>query len=89
MHAFLYHVFGHVQGVFFRDRTKAKSDELGITGWVKNCEDGSVEIHAEGSGDSLTKLEEWCQIGPPAAHVDRVEVSDAKEEGMKNFEIVW
>ncbi|MFA6522991.1 MAG: acylphosphatase [Candidatus Peribacteraceae bacterium] len=82
-------VTGLVQGVFFRDRAKANADELGIAGWVKNCDDGSVEIHAEGSGDALQTLEEWCHRGPPSAEVDSVRVEETKEEGSQTFEILW
>jgi len=82
-------ITGLVQGVFFRDRTKVKADELNIMGWVKNTDNGAVEIHAEGSDGALKQLEEWCHQGPPHAKVERVEVSEAKEEGCEKFEIVW
>lgn len=80
---------GLVQGVFFRDQTKAKADALGIAGWVRNADDGSVEIHAEGSEEVLEKLEEWCRVGPPAARVDRVETRETETEGKEGFEILW
>lgn len=68
---------------------KAKSDALGIKGWVKNCEDGSVEIHAEGSDDALKTLEGWCHQGPPKAKVTCVKVENANEEGCEGFVIIW
>jgi acylphosphatase len=45
---------------------------LGITGWVKNCPDGSVEIVAEGSMQQLQDLIAWCRSGPQGARVERV-----------------
>jgi len=80
-------ITGHVQGVFFRSETQAKAQELELTGWVRNCEDGSVEIHAEGSEESLQKLEEWCQVGPTAAKVEHVERENAEDEGCSGFEV--
>jgi acylphosphatase len=88
MVARLLKISGLVQGVFFRDTAKAKADALNVTGWVKNCEDGSVEIHAEGSEDALQTFEEWCQKGPPSAEVDAVQVEEAKDEDCRAFEII-
>ena len=82
-------ITGNVQGVFFRDRTKVMAKEFGVKGWVKNTHDGAVEIHAEGTEEALQKLEEWCHLGPAAAHVENVEVKEAEEEGHKEFEIIW
>ena len=82
-------VTGLVQGVFFRDRTKAKAEELGVTGWVKNTEDGAVEIHAEGAEESLKMLEEWCKTGPPKARIEAVEIGETKDEHRESFQIYW
>ena len=67
-------VSGKVQGVFFRAYIEAKAQELGICGRIKNLQDGSVDIIAEGPKDCITKLIEWCYKGPPAAHVENVKV---------------
>lgn len=72
-------IAGQVQGVFFRRHVKAKADELGITGWARNTEDGKVEIVAEGeeSGGKEGKLAEflaWCREGPPPAKVESVKI---------------
>ncbi len=82
-------ITGLVQGVFFRDKTKVKADDLGLTGRVKNADDGSVEVHAEGAVDALASLEEWCHRGSPAAIVRSVESADVPEEGCAKFEIWW
>lgn len=80
-------VTGRVQGVFFRATTKEKADRLGITGWVRNTEDGNVEIHAEGSPEVLKQFQVWCRKGPPAARIDQVQSMDVPEEGFEAFEI--
>jgi len=78
---------GKVQGVFFRRRAKEKADELGLTGFVENREDGSVFIFAEGMEDALQELEQWCHHGPPGANVESVIVKNAEELGKQSFEI--
>jgi acylphosphatase len=53
---------------------KEKADQLGIKGWVRNEEDGTVKIVAEGRGGVLEKFIEWCKKGSPLARVDKVDV---------------
>jgi len=67
-------VKGRVQGVFFRVEAKRKADELGLTGWVRNNPDGTVEAVAEGEDDMLKRFIEWCHEGPGRASVSGVEV---------------
>jgi acylphosphatase len=64
---------GRVQGVFFRVSARMEAQLLGLTGWVKNLQDGSVEAVAEGDLEAIDNLYRWCQIGPPNAHVTNVE----------------
>lgn len=66
-------VKGHVQGVFYRDSTRKKAEQLNITGWVKNKKEGSVEIFACGNEQSLEEFIDWLYIGPPHAKVTEVE----------------
>lgn len=80
-------VSGHVQGVFFRASTREKAIELGIKGWVRNTENGAVEIHAEGEGEILDALEQWLHEGPPAATVNTVESSKADTGNHQEFVI--
>ncbi len=70
------HLFvkGRVQGVFFRAAAQREARRLGITGWVKNRNDGSVEILAEGEEDSIKEIVGWANHGPSAARVDQVDV---------------
>jgi acylphosphatase len=67
------HIRGRVQGVFFRASAQREARRLGLSGWVKNRADGSVEIVAEGEELSIRELYGWAQKGPTAARVDRVE----------------
>ncbi|MGH7823697.1 MAG: acylphosphatase [Candidatus Binatia bacterium] len=67
-------VEGRVQGVYFRASAAQQAQRLGLTGWVMNCPDGSVEIVAEGARAKLEELVAWCQQGPPGARVSNVAV---------------
>ena len=66
-------VRGRVQGVFFRASAQREARQLGLTGWVKNRNDGAVELVAEGEEDQVKDLLAWAQSGPSTARVDRVE----------------
>lgn len=67
-------VFGHVQGVFFRQSARREALRLGLTGFARNEPDGSVTIDAQGAPAALDELVAWAHHGPAAARVDRVEV---------------
>lgn len=87
-----YHVFGHVQGVWYRGTTRDQARQLGLRGWVRNCEDGSVESLACGTPEALDAFRSWLQRGPPSARVDRVEESDVEhppgvDPGIDDFHI--
>lgn len=63
-------VRGRVQGVFFRASTQAKAGELGLSGWVRNCADGSVQLEAFGAEAAIRALDGWVTSGgPPGANV--------------------
>jgi acylphosphatase len=81
-------VHGRVQGVYFRAATRQQAHGLGLTGWVRNCSDGTVEVLAEGEQTSLQHLVEWCHHGPPGARVTRLEVHWDEPAGhLEPFEI--
>ncbi len=67
-------VRGRVQGVFFRASTQREARRLGLTGWVRNRNDASVELVAEGEETGIKDLIGWAQHGPSAARVERVDV---------------
>ena len=66
-------VRGKVQGVFYRQSTKEKANELNVTGTVRNLPDGSVYILATGDSEQLNALVEWCWQGPRRARVTDVQ----------------
>ena len=66
-------VYGRVQGVSFRFYTRDTAAALGLTGWVSNRYDGSVEVVAEGGRAALERLLDFLQQGPPMARVDSVQ----------------
>jgi acylphosphatase len=72
---------GKVQGVFFRESTRQEATRLGLTGWVKNRDDGSVEAVAEGEPAVLEEFIRWCHRGPQAARVTDVERTDGEPTG--------
>jgi acylphosphatase len=83
-------VNGRVQGVFFRAETRDQAAVLGLTGWVKNRPDQSVEAVAEGSREKIEKLIDWCRQGPPRAEVSDVNVTWEEYTGeFDGFKITY
>jgi acylphosphatase len=81
---------GKVQGVWFRDSARRKANELGVYGWVKNRYDGAVEVLAEGNGDAVDELIDWCHKGPSRAIVRHVAVMREEWQGeFDSFDIVF
>lgn len=77
------HLFitGNVQGVCYRMHAVEVSRGLGITGWIRNCPDGTVEALAEGEEEQLSEFSAWCRRGPPHALVSEVGESFGKATG--------
>ena len=73
-------IHGRVQGVFFRQSTREKACQLGLSGWVKNMPDGTVEALAAGPEPVVQELIAWCEQGPPYARVEKVDVHVSKVE---------
>ncbi|HEY2922012.1 MAG TPA: acylphosphatase [Candidatus Binatia bacterium] len=67
-------IAGRVQGVYFRASALQEAQKLGLTGWVMNCPDGSVEAIAEGARVKLEELIAWCRLGPAGARVTNVDI---------------
>jgi acylphosphatase len=79
-------IHGNVQGVGFRYHFREQAQRLGITGWVRNRRGGSVEAMIEGTPEAVEALLAWARLGPPAARVERVELSEA-EGAFAGFEL--
>ena len=81
------HVYGLVQGVFFRYTTRKVARNLGLTGIVKNLPDGSVYIEAEGLEEKLYELIKFAKKGPKSAKVESIEyVFKEAQDKFKGFE---
>lgn len=72
------YITGRVQGVFYRRSAQKKANELGVTGWVKNLEDGNVEAVAEGRNEAVDEFISWSKQGPLMADVKEVTVRDSE-----------
>ncbi|MEA2276370.1 MAG: acylphosphatase [Solirubrobacteraceae bacterium] len=80
-------VHGRVQGVFFRETTRRRAQAGGVSGWVRNNDDGSVEAWFEGEPDDVEVMVDFARRGPEGAHVERVEVEDVSATGLAGFEV--
>ena len=80
-------IHGLVQGVFFRETMRRQAEMLGVTGWVCNCFDMSVEAMVQGNPEALHAIIEWVHRGPDRAQVERVEI-DEGEGNFTRFEII-
>jgi acylphosphatase len=81
-------IFGHVQGVFFRNSTQEKARELGLNGWVRNEPDGSVLVELEGNFDAVAGMERWLRQGPPLAKVQSLNVMEGIPVGHTDFVVL-
>jgi acylphosphatase len=79
------HIHGRVQGVCYRDWTVETARGLSLDGWVRNRADGHVEIVVAGEEETVAAFVARCQEGPPAARVERIDMSDAGEEPAPGF----
>lgn len=70
--AFHIEIFGRVQGVAFRYSTQREAQRRGLSGWVKNLFDGSVEVVCEGETQKVRDFTKWLKKGPPGAYVTEV-----------------
>jgi len=80
-------IHGRVQGVFFRDSLREEAVRQGVAGWARNCEDGTVEALLQGDADAVSRVERFCEQGPPRAEVVRVEASGTQPQDLTGFEI--
>lgn len=79
-------IFGRVQGVYYRAWSIETATEFGLTGWVRNRKDGSVEAVATGPKDVVERFIAACYQGPDRADVETVQASDGIDEDLKIFE---
>jgi acylphosphatase len=77
-------VYGRVQGVAFRGYTRREAVRLGLSGWVRNLPDGTVEVMFEGTAAQTEALISWLATGSPYAHVSRIEYNEEPPRGETN-----
>ena len=80
-------VSGQVQGVFFRDTCRREAARRAVTGWVRNCPDGTVEAVFEGSPAAVSAMVTWARQGPPHAVVHDVQAVEEQPEGLEGFAV--
>ena len=80
-------VTGRVQGVFFRAWAQGQARELGVSGWIRNCADGSVEAQLTGDEHAVTRMIERMGRGPSNARVDEIVVEESEPEEVGRFEL--
>ncbi len=80
-------VSGTVQGVFFRNFVKENAEALGVRGYVRNLDDGSVEIVVEGRDENVNEMLNKCKSGPSHSEVQEVESEEIKHQGFPDFRI--
>jgi acylphosphatase len=82
------YVSGKVQGVFFRDATREKAEQLGLAGWVRNIPDGRVEMLLDGPSEKVREMVRWCKEGPSHADVEDVDTEfEASAGDLEGFEV--
>ncbi len=90
MKAFHALVCGEVQGVGFRYSAARKAASLGVLGWVRNTDEGDVEVWAEGEARALEEFEAWLWQGPSSARVREVRLTPQRPRGLYgSFEIAF
>ena len=83
-------IHGKVQGVFFRMKTREEAIRNGVTGWVRNLADGTVEAVFEGNEAPVKMLLKWCENGPPHAKVSKVDVRwESFERAFAEFDVTY
>lgn len=83
--SYRFHVCGRVQGVYFRQSTRQRALELQLDGWVRNCDDGSVEGLVHGPAAALDALRNWLRQGPTAARVETLDWQASDELPAAGF----
>ena len=81
-------VHGEVQGVGYRYTARGVAGRLGVTGWIRNRWDGTVEAHVQGPADRVAAMLAWMADGPPGARVDGCRVTDIPVENAEGFRVL-
>lgn len=82
------YIQGSVQGVFFRPFIKENAERQDVRGFVRNLEDGRVEVFIEGNIDNVNKMVELCKKGPRHSQIRKVELKEERFQGFKQFKVL-
>jgi len=82
------YINGTVQGVFFRMFVKENAERYDVKGFVRNLEDGRVEVFLEGDANNVNKMIEICKKGPKHAKIKNVEIKEERFQNLKNFKML-
>lgn len=82
------YISGIVQGIFFRNFVKENAERYNVKGFVRNLEDGRIEVFLEGDGDNVNKMIEICKIGPKHCQIKNVEEKEERFQDFKNFKVL-
>ena len=82
------YITGTVQDVFFRGFVKENAERNNVKGFVRNLEDGRVEVFIEGDVDSVNKMIELCKKGPKHSQIKNVEEKPERFQGMREFKVL-
>ena len=82
------YIKGNVQGIFFRNFVKENAERHNVKGFVRNLEDGRVEVFLEGDTEEVNKLIELCKQGPKHSQIRSIETKPEIFQGFNNFKIL-
>ncbi len=82
------YISGLIQGIFFRSFVKENAERLNVKGFVRNLEDGRVEVFLEGNSEDVRKMIELCKKGPKHSQVKKVEEKKERFQDLKAFKIL-
>ncbi len=82
------YIKGTVQGIFFRSFIKENAEKYNVKGFVRNLEDGRIEVFLEGNSDDVNKMVELCKTGPKHSQIRDVEIKSETFQGFNNFKVL-
>jgi len=82
------YISGSVQGIFFRKYLEEKANEFGVRGFVRNLDDGRVEVLAEGRDENVNSMLEVCKKGTQHTKITDIQIQELKNQGFKGFKVL-
>ena len=82
------YITGNIQGIYFRSFIKENAEKYNVKGFVRNLEDGRVEVFLEGNSEEVNKMIEICKVGPKNAQVRNVQTKQEKFQDFKSFKVL-